>query len=575
MDNPDLNQPDQPTQQPNEQIIPSQPVSVAPIGAPVETQPSVLNQTPNPFDSQIPNQTSSDTTSLVITTEAAASSTTADQTTPKAPNKPMGKKIKLIVIGIIAAALLVGGFFAIKYFFLDNSKQARENNMLETYFNPDNPIPIQIDGKYGFINKDGSSLIAPIYNRISQPFYGNYAVVSGDFGEGTDYTSAVIDKSGAVKLPVLLSDTYLNPEYGVWIIDEVMYDLNLNRLTTEGTMINSLSYSSMGYFTFKDEAKNTIGIVDNKGNVKYTYDLKGTESSDVSLKIADKDKSLSGVYAVFSIIDGESAIIDVESGKVIYDFSKKDISADKDNIFTIKDNNYDTTIVSDDYGDSNKNTMIYVQDGAIVYQIENVDSMYFYNYAERILRIYSYSSLDYNSSYKYYDLDTKQESTETPSVTSSSYSGNSFLKDLGYDTIECGSGGTGLISADKVIVSCGNYDRIDYLSVDVFKYIQLKKSQNIILAENDGKTSIVNGNDNSVLGVINSETVLSNSGSVFIYSDDYDDNKIFIYNLMNNQSMEFDKGTNFKLFSNYFTVNQNGKDIYYNVDSKQIYPAVK
>ena len=408
-------------------------------------------------------------------------------------------------------------------------------------------------------------MIEPKYDGVSQQFYGDYAIVYSD-SKGTwgrDYS--VINKKGEEKLKAKNgSGIDQLSEYGVWVVDSKLYDDNFKQVTPDNITVDYMDY---GYLSFNNIQDGTSGIIDTKGAVKYSYKLQGDESF-VSFNLDTKDDSLKGVYGVVSVYGEKDAIINFETGKVVYDFVNKTISTDGNNIFSV---------VNDD--NEKENIKVYIENDKVAYQTDpgaDID-LEFYSIGDRILQIdYGYMSYysdnydpDYEQ-YKYYDLDTQKLTVETP-ITSSSANISEFETLTGYQEINCGSK-EGMIKGDKVVVPC-EYNSTSYLPIDTFKYLRLKLGKDLVLFNKEDDTVLVNLGNKEVVQAFKSKDLDTTNSSIFV-SPSLDDGKwVVVYNLLTNKSFEIPNSADATvyMYSNYFTSKKNGVKTYYNSDFKEIY----
>jgi len=473
-----------------------------------------------------------------------------------------GKKIKIILIALTAVAVLIGGFFAIKYFFLDNSKSAIENKALGLLFAQDKPIPIEKDGLYGFIDTNGKMLIEPKYTSIVDGFHGDFAVVSkkNEDNDASFYfsnTYNVIDKSGQEKAQSDYgSGIEFIDEYSVWIINSRLYDEKLNPITAEDVKVD---YVDSGYISFTKAADNTFGIMNLRGDIKYVSTVP-EGGMFLSADLNDRDDNIKEVYGTLTLYESNEAIVNFETGKVVYDFGQKDVIAEDDNIFKLYDND-----LSDD------DQYIYVAKDKIVFQTDKnkTAGLEFYSAKDQILEV----SYRYGRDKKYYDIKNDQILDKAPDRSSSSDDIQDLIElEYGYKEMNC-SGKKGIIKGEEIILSC-DYDSILFLNSDVFKYVKNKTGKEIVIAKNNDNQSVIDLRSKAVLKTFNNGGVNNGRSSIFISNDWYTGNDtITVYNMINNKSAEFDKDSGIEYYTNYFIVKKDDKKSYYNSDLKKIYEA--
>jgi len=475
------------------------------------------------------------------------------------PKVNIGKIIKIVLIAIAAIGVLIGGYFAIKYFFLDNSKAAIENKALELKYAQDRPIEIKKDGLYGFIDTNGKTIIEPKYTMVVEGFHGDFAYVAKKDGSSdasyynnNDYF--IINKSGEekVKADYGTSIEYIE-EYSVWIINSRLYDEKLNPITGENYKIE---YIDSGYISFKNDTDKTFGIMNMRGDTKFVKNVTEGDSFLIA-GLGDRDSSLKEVYGVITMSESNEAIVNFETGKVVYDFGQKNVIEEDDNIFELYDND-----------NPDDNQMIYVAKDKIVFQTEKnkIVDLEFYNFNDQILKVeYGYSN------YKYYDIKNDKLLDKAPSGYSSSSQTIDIIElEFGYKQMDC-SNKKGIIKGEDIILPC-EYDRVTFITSEVFKYVKNKTGKEIVVAENGDKYSIIDLRNKSVLKTFDVGIVSTSQYSVFLSNDYYSgDETITVFNMINNKSADFDKDSDINYSTNYFTVKKDGKKAYYNGDFKKIY----
>ena len=155
------------------------------------------------------------------------------------------------LIAIIGAAILlaVGIFFLIKNVFF-------KSNNISKIFDANNPILIEKDNLYGYIDSKVKVIIEPKYKSAST-FKGNYAIVKVEDDSsisGSKYQ--IINKKGEVKLESESAYTiYYIEDYNVWVVDGILYNENLKALTSQTIYID---YEDYGYFSYYDATNNDL-----------------------------------------------------------------------------------------------------------------------------------------------------------------------------------------------------------------------------------------------------------------------------------------------------------------------------
>lgn len=450
---------------------------------------------------------------------------------------------KIIAIVLILLIVIGGVFFLFK-------KLGHHSSI--KIFDPNQPIIIKKDNKYGYINTKGKVIIEPTYEYATS-FIGDYAVVKANVKQDGKEESLyqVIDKKGAVKAIASSYEGSIQyvPEYDIWIIKQQLYDGSLKKITDDNTLV---TYKSGGYLSWINAEKKTGGIMKPSGKVTYSYKLHDEETV-ISIIPSETDASLKKTYCQVAVDSKKYAIVNCDTGKMIYNFTDKYISVEDDNIFSIQTNMF--------YG---RISTMYIQNDKVAYQASSEDVDLSYNSAGYIeIRD---DSKDYDNWYSYYDIKKKQVVNTRPSSSSNNLS--EFEKLTGLKEFSCNTG-TGLLKGNKVVLP-GEWDDIDFFGDLLYQYLK-SKGKNYILTEKDSKTYIVNLKNKKTVTEFNSSYIYDNDSSTFIYYTDSETSETVIYNLLTGKRYSTSSNNSLKVYSNYITITENNKTNYYNVDLKLIY----
>lgn len=476
-------------------------------------------------------------------------------------NTPTKKENKIILIVFAIIAIIGIGIFVYFKFLKNNIAD------LNIIFDPNKPIVVNNNGKYGYITSEGKTMIEPQY-KWADDFYGNYAIVSIDNPDAASYNETlyqIIDKKGNVKLTsVSSSEPQYYPTYDIWEVDEVLYDSNFNRILSEGITVEYIDYQ---YFEYSDSVKNETGIINYKGKKIFTV----PESFiyvDISENGYDEDELYAAVKT-FSEPEKE-VIISLKTGKVLFtneDAETYNISEKDNGIFY-----YYNRKSTDGY--ENKKYLFFINNKLAYETTEVVDEVEVYDYKNQILKIdygYDYETLGKSQRIYYYDVKNKKMLDQKPS------SSNDLKLDLleeiyGFKTYY-NDGKYGLMSNENVILSC-EYDDIEFLNLNIFNYMK-SKGKELILLEKDKNIILYDLKSSKAITTFNSRYVYDYDDSTFIKISLTEDNSYKIYNLLSGKSMDFDKNNDISIGSNYVTVKKDGKTTYYNTNLKQIYVTIE
>lgn len=465
--------------------------------------------------------------------------------------KSFDKKMVIIVGVAVALILLV---ILLKIFKGTSNKS--ESDLL---FDADGLIMIKEGEKYGYINTEGKVVIEPKYKQASE-FYGDYAIVTEIVSSesGDTYVNEIIDKKGKVILtPQSLLNTEYMSEYNVWIIDNQLYNGSLKKISSDGVEV---SYESEGYFRWKNETKHTGGIMNVSGKVTYTYDFKEDESYigiDPSYIAENIAENLKDKYCRITIDNEKYAVVNCDTGKVVYDYTDKFIYSKDSNIFEIS--NYDPYEAL---------STLYIQGDKIIYQSENGDIELEDYYIDK-----GYITIYNEKEYKdegYIDIKQGKVVSEKPDYRTDNVDINldSWEKYTGLTKFSCNDG-YGLMKNKEIIVNC-EWEKIDYFDRLLYEYLE-SKGKPYVIGEKDDKIYLINIKNGKVVEEFNTSSITNSSVSTFIYYTYSDTSEKVIYNLITGKSISVPSNDKINVYSNYITVEEDNKLNYYNTNLKLIY----
>ena len=152
-------------------------------------------------------------------------------------------------------------------------------------FDLTNPIPIKVNGKYGYIDTKGNIIIEPKF-EYGWDFIGKYALVTIKEDDSSSNTlNCLIDRNGNIQNIANMSEVNINNvNYGAYLIGGKLYNLDLEQISPDSMKVES-SYGEEGYFTYsipekekeEDEYglikyKDEYGIINSLGEIVYSTD---------------------------------------------------------------------------------------------------------------------------------------------------------------------------------------------------------------------------------------------------------------------------------------------------------------
>ena len=462
-------------------------------------------------------------------------------------NNKSKKKLLLFIIGgllIIAIVLFVG------YKFFGN-----KNSDINAIFDDDALIKVKKDDKYGYINSNGKFVLDPVYEEATD-FQKNYAIVKTTANiEGTNREIyQLIDKKGNAKAQAeYYTDIKYVPEYNIWIINDQLYNGSLKKISSDKVKVE---YEKHGYLIWKDVDQKSAGIMNTSGKVTYTYKYQ-TGEDYFSITPSDTDSTLTERYCITNVNNKKYAIVNCDTGKLVYGYTENYISDEDDNIFQISKHDPWEFV-----------TLMYVQNNKIAYQTnsKNVDLDY---YSSGYVQICD-DDKDYSNRYSYLDIKTGNISSSQPSDSNNdvNINLNEWETLTGITKKSCGNG-YGLVKGEEEVLPCEWYS-IDYFGSLLYQYLT-SKGKNYVMARKDDKTYIVDLKNGKAVAEFNSSYIYDDETSTFIYYKDYSTNEKIIYNLITGRTIKTNDNNSLNVYSNYITIKENSKKNYYNANLKLIY----
>ncbi len=469
-----------------------------------------------------------------------------NQITNNVTNNKSKKKLLLLIAGILILVIAIVIFATYKFF-------GNKNSEINEIFSDSVLIRVKKDDKYGYINLDGKFVLEPIYIKATA-FQGNYAVVKTVVNEeginGEIYQ--LIDKEGNARAQAKYdSDIKYISEYDIWIINDQLYNSSLKKLSSDNVKVE---YEKYGYLKWEDINKKSAGIMDTSGKVTYTYNYQSGEYY-FSVTPSYTAPTLTERYCITNINNEKYGIVNCDTGKVVYDYTKNHISDEYDNMFEVSKRNPWEFL-----------TLMYVQNNKIAYQTnsKNVDLDYF---SSGYVQIYD-TDKDYSNRYSYLDVKTGNISSSQPSSDNSNINLNEWETLTGITTKSCNNG-YGLVKGEEEILPCEWYS-IDYFDTLLYQYL-ISKGKNYVITRKNNKTYIVDLKNGKVVEEFNTLNVHKDGTSTFIYYNDSSTNDKIIYNLVTGRTMKTTTNNSLSVYPNYITIKENNKRNYYNMDLKLIY----
>ena len=102
------------------------------------------------------------------------------------------------------------------------------------------------------------------------------------------------------------------------------------------------------------------------------------------------------------------------------------------------------------------------------------------------------------------------------------------------------------------------------------RYLDYKNRHYVIVLE-DYEYKLIDYNNGKVITTFDTDRLGLLDGSLFIEYNSKNNDKKYVYSILKNKTSEFNLDDKISINSNYFTIKNDDKLNYYNVDMKKIY----
>ena len=448
--------------------------------------------------------------------------------------KPKSKiKIFLLLLFIIVIVAVVIYFV----FFRNNANDAN----LNVIFDIDKPILVfNSDKKCGYFSYEGSQITDFKYDNGTQ-FYNGYAGVVLDeakeeYGIIDLEGNEIVKKTGGVKPQYLI-------DYDIWVIGDSFYNNKIELLSPENY---SVTYSDKGLFIFKDYEKNETGVINYKNEVLYS--MYGTEGVEIDISHSNYD--VEELFLKVKTTDSVVVVSTLTDDLVYTHEDANELYAYEDGFFYTLDSN-------------GKRDFKYFHNGRLIFYWEGVDYVHIADYEKQIV------FAEFDGNYRYYNINEDYQLSVPPETNEyfEFLSGSNYYD---YKFYECGSG-KGLKKKDDIILECG-YSDIKYLNINLFNYLKMKKFKEIILLDDYSSLIIYDLSKDKKINSFEMTDFEFYDDSILVKIVKNDSNGYIIYNLYTDNFVEINgENIDVDIYSNYYTVLNRNKLIYYNADFEMIY----
>lgn len=479
-----------------------------------------------------------------------------------------------------------------------------------------NLIRIEENDKFGYIDTDGTIITKCKYTYGTEYFKG-HAIVKNDnnlFGV-LNGRGAVEKQFGEYYYIGLYGDKYIASKQTKNGLKQALLDGGLDEITS--FKYDSISYAKNNLYLFtRDE---TMGILNDKGKEIYTFKVEEIDDKNIDIEISEVDGD-HDAYAVVKVNDS-SAIINANTGKVVYGYSLEDINVLKNNVFYIRseDENTNSTyfVVKNDkiklktdkfvrvrVDDVDSNIAIGIDDesrinyfnldaGKVINTTNNNDYYYGdglilekshdFNLDKDVYNILSANGKE--GSFEIYEpvtgefsnnlLDVKVNNDtynyvnkKGKLINNNTYQNTSDFNEYGYAVVANNDLYGVVNSKGKEVVKL-SYNNIEFLDDSMFELVQDKYSKDLFIYQDENKNyGLVDSNNKvEVKAIYNEIDYVSEENPIIKVTYDGDD---LLYNLATNKELPIKIDTDdIVVKDNYIIV---GKT-YYNYSGKMIYSS--
>lgn len=448
----------------------------------------------------------------------------------------------VIIIGIILILAIIGGGYLLFF-----GKSDKEKTLVEKY-SDDRPIIIFENSNYGYIDSDGKVLVKPEYD-VALEYNGDYTFA---YKYSSEYTGDILDKNGKVYKTVGIFDVDVDEEYGNWIIENQLYNINMKKLTNEEDL--NLSFVGNGYVFFIKYGEK-FGLMNSKGKVLFS--LKD-EGNILDISASDSSVFAKDDYCVLSYED-KSSIVNCKNGKEIVSYDNSSVYSESAGAFKIN------------FSDSKKDKVIYIYEDKIIFEVD--DDSVIVDLEENYVSIDQYTKDD-DEEYTYIIIDTGEIVKTAPTYKNGKLK-TAWEENYGYDVEPCDDDDNyyyypryKIKNGKKEVLSC-DYQLQDIPSDELFEYLNMK-GISVVLAYKGDKSYLINLKDGKSITTFEDKYADFSNKGPFVFAEE--DDKLIIYNIVNNKSITIDYPDSLYSGTNYIQItDKDDKVTYYNSDLEKIY----
>ena len=278
-------------------------------------------------------------------------------------------------------------------FFINKTGDAL--NDLVVYASDNEPIKIEQNAKYGYIDYTGDKIVNPKY-LYGEDFIKGYAIVKN----GSDLP-LIINKGGK---EVVKAGEYFS-------LYRANSDIIASKVTKDGLKYGIISYKNGVYSYVLD---NDVGLINEDGKKIYTYKLTDRDDKGIDVTPSSITSDNYQRYGVVKV-NKTSLIVNLKDGKVVSSPTLNEIVPEENNVF------YEVIA-------SGSKRYMYVEDNKIILESETYNSVSIPSIKTGILK-----AINNSFKYEYISTKTQNEIKKDLSDNNSFYGDNVFIY-TDYDT---------------------------------------------------------------------------------------------------------------------------------------------
>ena len=479
-----------------------------------------------------------------------------------------------------------------------------------------NLIKIEDNGKYGYIDSDGTIITRAKYISGTD-YYKGHAIVKNE-----NNLYGVLNSKGVLEVPFgnyyyigLFGDRYIASKQTKDGLKQALLDSDLDEKTK--FKYDTISYAKDDVYLFT--RNETMGVLNKEGKEIYTFTVDEVDSKNINIDISQvsDDVPLNKRYAKIKI-NKSSTIINLETGKKVFKYTLENMEVLNNNVFYIKSDKNELNniyiVIGDDavklktskyarirVDDINANIAIGVNDDASISYIDlntqeeiNLNENNKYSYGDGIVLEATHNFSTDKDVYNIITSKGKVGSFDTYIPVTGEFSNKrlrvqvaeekyNYVNTKGklinnslYDTASDFNGGYAIVSNNRlygVVDSKGkeairlSYKSISFLEDEIYKLLSKKYNKKLFIYQvENGKYGIINSNGKTESDAIYDEIEYITDKYPIIKVNHNGKNVLF--NLAIAKELPIDVGVNdITIKDNYIVVGSS----YYNYSGKLIY----